>query len=87
MRPAVALCVRRMTLCVAMRTKHRPALELAQERTGGQLADLLRDWRTAGHSWDTISRTLWAEHRVSVTRQTLVVWATWLGVEPERVAS
>lgn len=66
-----------------MRTKSRPALDLAQERTGGRLADLLREWRSQGDSWETISRTLWADHRVSVTRQTLVVWWHWLEREQD----
>jgi hypothetical protein len=50
--------------------------ELADIRTDGHLAELVATARTAGASWRSIARRLYADHGVDVTEQTLRNWFT-----------
>ena len=49
---------------------------MADRLTGGRLAELLRAYRTAGMSWDDISRRLYGDFGVDVTSFTLQKWGT-----------
>lgn len=60
--------------------------QVAQERTGGKVPQILRSSRRKGESYDTIARRLYGAHEVAVTGNTLRTWARDLGIEPDPAA-
>lgn len=51
-----------------------PQFRMADQVVGGRLTDILAGYRAAGHPPEHISRLLYAEHELAVSRQTLVRW-------------
>lgn len=49
---------------------------------GGRLEEILAELVNAGHSQEHISRILYADHRIEVSRQTIMRWIGLLGLEP-----
>lgn len=54
---------------------------MADRLTEGRLADILRETRAEGKSYEAIARLLHADHGVVVTAQTLTNWCDLLGIE------
>lgn len=59
---------------------------MADRLAGGRLAEIIAERRAEGKSFDHITRELFAEHGIEVTRQTLANWADALD-EPDKAAS
>jgi intein-encoded DNA endonuclease-like protein len=55
-----------------------PLFRMADRLAGGQLEEALLSMRSAGLSYDEISRRLFADHGIEVTRQTIANWLTSL---------
>lgn len=53
---------------------------MANRLAGGKLPELLAEYRSAGRSWDDISRQLCGEMGIEVTSETLRQWAEQLGI-------
>lgn len=53
---------------------------MANRLADGKLPDLLAERRTAGQSWDDISRQLYGELGIEVSAETLRKWADLLGI-------
>lgn len=54
---------------------------MADRLTGGRLADIIAALRAEDRSYEEITRRLFAEHGVEVTRQTVARWGALLGVD------
>lgn len=54
---------------------------MADRLTDGKLAELLRVYRGAGDSFQTIARRLFADHGIEVTDQTINNWLVVLDGE------
>lgn len=59
---------------------------MADRLTEGQLTAILTAHRTNGRSYEEISRRLWAEHGIEVTRQTVARWGKLLGLDEKQSA-
>lgn len=65
-------------------SKYRMADRLAK----GRLAQILVEYKSAGHSYDHVARLLFADHGIEVTRNTVELWtANALDNEPKAAAS
>lgn len=53
---------------------------MANRLAGGNLPELLTQYRAAGLSWDDISRQLYGEKGIEVTAETLRKWSEQLGI-------
>lgn len=51
-----------------------PLQQMADRLAGGRLRDEVLDHRAAGRSHDEISRRLWADHGIVVSRTTVAGW-------------
>lgn len=51
-----------------------PQFRMANQVVGGRLNEILAGYQAAGHPPEHISRLLFAEHELAVSRQTLVRW-------------
>ncbi len=50
----------------------------ADKLAGGRLAEIISDLRSAGLSPEAISRRLFSDHDIEVTRQTIYSWCATL---------
>lgn len=55
-----------------------PVYRMADQMAGGQLADEMARLYADSHSWEDVSRVLFATYGVRVTGQTLRRWAAFL---------
>lgn len=53
-----------------------PLYRMADRLAGGELEQVLADMRAQGFSYDEISRRLYANYGIEVTRQTVANWLT-----------
>lgn len=57
------------------------AYRMADRLLDGKLAEVLAEGRSAGRSFEEISRRLFADHGIEAPSQTLRSWARQLGIE------
>ena len=54
---------------------------MADRMAGGQLAAIIAELRTEGRSYEDVTRRLFADFGIEVTRQTVARWGALLGVD------
>lgn len=54
--------------------KKSPVWIMANTLTEGRMVEILEGYRAEGHGFDAISRRLFAEYGIEVTRQTVAKW-------------
>lgn len=54
---------------------------MADRLTGGRLADIIAGLRAEDRSYEEITRRLFAEHGIEVTRQTVARWGALMGID------
>ncbi len=59
---------------------------MANRLADGKLPELLAERRSAGQSWDDISRALYSEIGIEVSSETLRRWSDLLTADSEAVA-
>jgi lipase chaperone LimK len=65
----------------------KPLFRMADRLLGGHLADRLAEGRRQGHSWDQLSRELYAEASIEVSPNTLARWASELGIDSDKAGA
>jgi len=63
-----------MAFTVPRMASTSPVWLMADDRTDGNLAATINQYRQDGISYEGIARRLYAEHGIEVTRQTIANW-------------
>ena len=54
---------------------------MADRMAGGKLAEIIAELRTEGRSYEDVTRRLFADFGIEVTRQTVARWGALLGAD------
>ncbi len=60
---------------------------MADRMAGGKLADIIGALRADGRSYEDVTRRLFADHGIEVTRQTVARWGALLGVDTDKATA